>query len=224
MSIVAEREQTMIGWCVPEVRQELPQLQLAFASVTLAPSVSPDCSAPLGVRERLAALSDRFNGSRAIALRGEPVPAAYRAFFRQIGLDPEVARTPVEAAVLDRLIDGAFLPSGLLSDVLLVALIDTGVPVWALERRSLQGRLGIRISGDEQLGRGGDGAEVQGGRLVVADAASALALLFEPPAAAHRPTSRSRQLTLYALQVEGVPWLAVEEALWICRSALEAVG
>lgn len=221
---MAEREHTKIGWCAPEVREELPHLRLASLCVRLAPEAMPGRASPPQIRERLGALSDRFNGAKAIAVRTEPVPAAYRVFFRQIGLDPEVARTPIEAAVLDRLIDGGFLSRGLLSDVLLLALVDTGVPVWALDERSLHGELGIRLSEDETLGRGPGGVQVPSGRLVVADASAALALLFDEPVAAHRPTSRSGELTLYALQVPGVSWLAVEEALWICRSALEGGG
>ncbi len=55
-------------------------------------------------------------------------PSAYRVFFRQIGLDPDVERTPVEAAMLERMLRGGFLTGGLLDDVLLISLMDTGVP------------------------------------------------------------------------------------------------
>ncbi len=72
-------------------------------------------------------------GARAVGVRREPVPSAYRVFYRQIGLDPEVARTPIEEAVLERMLRGGFLSEGLLQDVLLIALVDTGVPVWALD-------------------------------------------------------------------------------------------
>ena len=61
---------------------------------------------------RLRDLSDRFYGSHAIHMRERPIPWAYRVFFRQIGLDPDRTRTPVEQLALDRLHDGAFVSRG----------------------------------------------------------------------------------------------------------------
>ncbi len=220
-----------LGWCERQVEEELPQLRIALARVQLPPHASPTGPAPQPVRQRLAALSNRFNGAKAVNLRREPVTAAYRVFFRHIGLDPDVARTPIEAAVLDRMFDGGFLSKSLLADVLLIAMLDTGVPVWALDAQSTDGEVGVRTSrAGEILGGAGHSPNVEGeaqavgaGQLVVADARGALALLFADPAQAHRPGGRSRRIVLYALQVAGVPWLAVEESLWICRSALEAL-
>jgi hypothetical protein len=59
------------------------------------------------------------------------------------------------------------------------------------------------------------------GRLVVSDASAALAVLFGELAPGHRPGRRSRRLTLFSVQVAGVPTLYVEESLWSCRLALE---
>jgi len=67
---------------------------------------------PVGVEDRLHELSNRFRGARAVTLRREPVPAAYRAFFRHVGLDPDVARTPIEAVALERMLRGGFLSAG----------------------------------------------------------------------------------------------------------------
>ena len=112
-----------------------------------------------------------------MALRREPVPAAYRVFFRHIGLDPDVERTPIEAAVLERMLRGGFPTGGLLEDVLLIALLDTGVPVWALDADSLDGPLGIRPSLEgEPLGRSPSAPPLPPGSLVVADASAALAV------------------------------------------------
>ncbi len=220
-----------LGWCERAVEEELPQLRIALVQVQLSPHASPTGPAPQEVRQRLATLSNSFNGAKAVNLRREPVTAAYRVFFRHIGLDPDVARTPIEAAVLERMFDGGFLSRCLLADVLLIAMLDTGVPVWALDAQSIDGEVGVRTSrageilggADDSLVAQGGGLAVGAGQLVVADARNALALLFAEPASAHRPTGRSRRLLLFALQVAGVPWLAVEESLWICRSALEAV-
>jgi DNA/RNA-binding domain of Phe-tRNA-synthetase-like protein len=144
-------------------------------------------------------------------------------FFRHIGLDPEVVRTPIEAAVFDRMMHGGFISAGLLEDVLLIALLDTGVPVWALDAECVEGPLGIRASAEgERLGRGEDASELPDGRLVVADAAAPLAVLFGELAAAHAARSRSPALVLFAVQVAGVPELYAEEALWSARASLQA--
>jgi DNA/RNA-binding domain of Phe-tRNA-synthetase-like protein len=177
------------------------------------------------VLARLRELSNRWRGARAVNVRQEAVPAAYRVFFRHIGLDPDVTRTPIEAAVLERMLDGGFLSEGLLSDVLTLGLIDTAVPVWALDGDTLNGPLGIRLSrAGERLGSGSDGPSLGAGRLVVADADHALSVLFEAPSPPHAPTSTTRRLLLYAVQVAGVPALHVEETLWSCRSALTQAG
>src|SRR6202023_4372095 len=93
-------------------------------------------ASPHDIKARLRGLSNQFRGARAIGVRREPVPAAYRVFFRQIGLDPDVVSTPIEAAIRERMLRGGFLTGGLLEDVLLIALIDTGVAVWALDAES----------------------------------------------------------------------------------------
>jgi DNA/RNA-binding domain of Phe-tRNA-synthetase-like protein len=209
------------GWCAREVEEELPGLRLLSSDVEVARSGSLTGTAPPDIKARLRELSSRFRGARAVGLRREPVPAAYRVFFRHIGLDPDVVRTPIEDAVLERMLRGGFLSGGLLDDVLLIALLDTAVPVWALDAESLDGPLGIRPSRDgERLGRSPQAAPLPAGRLVVADASSALAILFGELGAEHRPASRSRRLALFSVQVPGVPTLYVEEAMWSCRLAL----
>ncbi|MHB8240577.1 MAG: hypothetical protein ACYDHN_01175 [Solirubrobacteraceae bacterium] len=211
-----------LGWRAPEIEEELPTLQLLATEFQVARRTALTDRSPPDVQERLRELSNRFRGPRAVGLRREPVPAAYRVFFRHIGLDPDVARTPIEAAVLERMLRGGFLTGGLLEDVLLIALADTAVPVWALDAESVEGKLGIRPSlQDEPLGRGADAERLPAGRLVVADSSRALGVLFGELAAAHTATSSTSRLTLFAVQVGGVPTLYVEEALWSARKALE---
>jgi DNA/RNA-binding domain of Phe-tRNA-synthetase-like protein len=214
--------QPLPGWRAREVEEELPGLQLMLGEVHVARQGPLTGTSPADIQERLRELSSRFRGARAIGLRREPVPAAYRVFFRHIGLDPDVVRTPMEAAALERMLRGGFLSGGLLEDVLLIALLDTGVPVWALDSESLDGPLGIRASHDgECLGRSPGEPALPEGRLVVADAASAVAVLFGDVAASHRAGPRTRRLSLFAVQVAGVPSLYAEESLWSCRMALE---
>jgi len=106
-------------------------------------------------------------------------------------------------------------------DVPVIALIDTAVPVWALDADTVNGPLGIRVSrAAERLGRDPEGPSLGEGRLVVADADSPLAILFGEPAPGHEPTAHTRRLALFAVQVAGVPALHAEETLWACRSAL----
>ncbi len=217
-----EQAEATLGWRAREVEEELPGLRLLLAEVHVARSGSLTGSSPADVQGRLRELSSRFRGARAVGLRREPVPAAYRVFFRHIGLDPDLTRTPIEAAVLERMLRGGFLSGGLLEDVLLIALLDTGVPVWALDAGSLDGPLGIRPSREgERLGRSRDASALPPGRLVVADASSAVAVLFGELAPSHRPKARTPRLAVFAVQVAGVPTLYVEESLWACRLALE---
>jgi hypothetical protein len=211
------------GWCAREVEQELPGLALLSTHVGVGRTGSLTGASPADLLSRLQEKSNRFRGANAVAVRREPVPSAYRVFFRHIGLDPEVVRTPIEAAVFDRMMHGGFISAGLLADVLLIALLDTGVPVWALDAESVDGPLGIRASAaGERLGRGEDASELPRGRLIVADAAAPLAVLFGELAAEHAPRPRSPRLVLFAVQVAGVPELYAEEALWSARASLQA--
>jgi DNA/RNA-binding domain of Phe-tRNA-synthetase-like protein len=217
-----EQAEPVLGWCALEVEEELPALRLLLAEVHVGRSGSLTGGSPADIHARLRELSNRFRGARAVSVRREPVPAAYRVFFRHIGLDPDVVRTPLEAAVLERMLRGGFLSGGLLEDVLLIALLDTGVPLWALDAESVDGPLGIRPSREgEPLGRSRNAPALPAGRLIVADASAAVAVLFGELALGCRPTARTRRLRVFAIQVAGVPTLYVEESLWVCRQALE---
>lgn len=213
------------GWCERDVQRELPGLGLMSATIDVEPGRPLTGPSPPAILRRLRELSNRWRGARAVNVRQEPIPAAYRVFFRHIGLDPDVTRTPIEAAVLERMLDGGFLSEGLLADILTIGLIDTAVPVWALDSDTVDGPLGIRVSRDEErLGRDPEGPSLGAGRLVVADAERPLAVLFGEPVPGHEPTARTRRLALFAVQVAGVPALHVEETLWACRSALTNAG
>lgn len=209
------------GWCQHELQRELPGLGLVSTAVDLGGRRSLTGASPPALMAQLRELSNRWRGPRAVSVRQEPVPAAYRVFFRQIGLDPDITRTPIERAALARMLEGGFLSRGLLTDVITLALMDTAVPVWALDADTVDGPLGIRASrAGERLGRGADGPALGGGRLVVADADRAVAILFDDPFGEHRPKRATRRLVLYTVQVAGVPSLHVEETLWACHAAL----
>ena len=214
--------QPVPGWRAREVEEELPELEILVSEARFAGDGTLTGDSPREVQNRLRELSNRFRGAQAVAMRRDPVPAAYRVFFRHIGLDPDVVRTPIEAAVLERMVHGGFRTGGLLEDVLRIALLDTGVPVWALDASTVEGPLGIRPSSEgEPLGRAAGAPLLPAGRLVVADASAALAVLFGGLAPKHEPVAGTRRLELFAVRVAGVPALYAEEALWSCHAALE---
>ena len=212
-----------VGWRAREIEEELPALRLLIVEVEVGRERPLTGNSPPDIEARMRELSNRFRGARAVAIRREPVPAAYRVFFRHIGLDPDVVRTPIEGAVLERMLRGGFLSGGMLDDILLIALADTAVPVWALDSDTLDGPLGIRSSREgEPLGHSADAQLLPAGRLVVADSSAATAILFGELAQGNAPRAQTRRLTLFAVQVAGVPTLYAEEALWSARAALQA--
>ncbi|HEV2790343.1 MAG TPA: phenylalanine--tRNA ligase beta subunit-related protein [Solirubrobacterales bacterium] len=204
------------GWVAPHIASEFPGLGIAWVEVEAEPGKSPD-----GVRRRLRDLSDRTYGSQAIRLRERPIPWAYRVFFRQIGLDPDRTRTPVEQLTLDRLHDGGFRSKGLPADALDIAIVETGVALRAFDAERIEGKLCIRDSapGESLPGQSGELAK---GTLTIADDSRPIGLLFGPTAEGHAVAPTSRRLAVAAIQVEGVPQIAVEEALWMAASTLES--
>jgi DNA/RNA-binding domain of Phe-tRNA-synthetase-like protein len=217
----AGRSGPVEGWVADDVGRELPGLRLLSVTAGCRRRQPLTADSPRDIEARLRSLSSRFRGARAVALRREPLTAAYRIFYRQIGLDPDVERTPIEAAVLERMVRGGFPTGGLLDDVLTIAMLDTGVPLWACDVAALDGPLGIRASREaEPLGSGRGAPLIGAGRLVVADAAAALCPLFSLPADSHAVGAATREVALFALQVPGVPELYVDEALWSARAAL----
>ena len=191
-----------------QLAEEWPGLRLAWMAFDAVPGASPP-----ELRERLRLLSDRFRGPQAIALRRAPIPHAYRVFYRHIGLEPDETATPVEALALERMKHGGFRSRSLLDDAITIAVMDTSVPVWALDAAALEGELALRTAREgEPLGR--DGVALPGGRLVVADARGPVAVLFEDPAPGCGVTPQARSIALFSVAVPGVPPIHVEEALW----------
>jgi DNA/RNA-binding domain of Phe-tRNA-synthetase-like protein len=206
--------ETRQGWVAPHVAEELPGLGLAWLEVDARPGRSPEA-----IRRRLRDLSDRFYGAHAVHLRERPIPWAYRVFFRQIGLDPDSTRTPVEQLALDRLHDGAFLTRGLPADALTIAIAETGVALRAFDADRTCGELCIRDAGPgESLP--GRSADLPHGTLVLADERRPLELLFGGEPSTDRVDRDTRRIAIVAVQVNGVPQASVDEALWIASSAI----
>jgi DNA/RNA-binding domain of Phe-tRNA-synthetase-like protein len=204
------------GWIDPELAQEMPGLGLFASTVPGGTGRSP-----AALKEKLGELSDRFRGAQAINLRNQPIPWAYRVFFRHIGLDPDTTRTPAEQLALDRMHDGRFRSRGRIEDALTVATAETGVALIALDADRLTGQIGLRLSAEEERFEGRVGP-LPAGTIVIADDERPLAVLFGTLAPAARPSRDTTQVLLAAIRVAGVPDIAVEEALWLARTALSA--
>jgi DNA/RNA-binding domain of Phe-tRNA-synthetase-like protein len=204
------------GWVAPRIAAEFPGLGIAWIEADGRPARSPE-----PVLRRLRDLSDRFYGSHAIHMRERPIPWAYRVFFRQIGLDPDRTRTPVEQLALDRLHDGAFTTRGMPADALTIATIETGIALRAFDAARLEGGLCIRDSapGESLPGKPGELAQ---GTLTIADREGPLELLFGGSALAGALGPGTSRIAVVAVQVKGVPQAAVEEALWVAGAALAA--
>jgi len=205
------------GWVAPHIASEFPGLGIAWVEVDAKPGKSPD-----PVRRRLRDLSDRTNGAQAIHLRERPIPWAYRVFYRQIGLDPDRTRTAVEQLTLDRLHDGGFLSKGLPADAVDIAIVETGVALRAFDADRIVGSLCIRDSAPGERLAGVE-SEMAQGTLTIADEMRPVGLLFGSTAEGYGVERGTRRIAIAAVQVKGVPQIAVEEALWMAAATLEAV-
>jgi DNA/RNA-binding domain of Phe-tRNA-synthetase-like protein len=191
------------GWVSPHLQAEFPGLSLATVEVDGRPGRSPE-----PVRRRLRDLSDRLFGAEAIRLRSRPIPWAYRVFYRQIGLDPDRDRTPVEQLVLDRLQDGGFRSRGLPADALTIATVETGVALRAFDADRLEGELCIRDAAPgESLP--GQASELARGTLTLADEAGPVSLLFGDTRSEFAVDRDSRRIAIAAI---GIAASALEAA------------
>lgn len=190
------------GFVEPQLAAEHPGLWLAWTEVEAAPRPSPP-----DLRARLRGLADRMHGAQAIALRSRDVPHAYRVFFRHVGLDPDLVRTPPEAVALRRMQEGGLHSRGLVDDALTVAVLETGVGVSAFDAAGLAGGLGLQLAD---------------GTIVIADDEGPVAVLFGEPVARAAVRRDTRRLALVAVAVPNVAQLFVEEALWTAWEILRA--
>jgi DNA/RNA-binding domain of Phe-tRNA-synthetase-like protein len=207
------------GWVAGELAAEFPELRLVHTRVEARPGKSP-----AEVKQRLRTLSDRFTGAKAIAMRQQPIPHAYRVFFRQVGIDPDSTRTPIEAIALERMRAGHFKSRNLVDDALLIGTLETSVPVYAFDAVGVTGGLGLRASHPGESLGGPEGRPLPRGQVVIADVARSLAVLFADMAEGHGVLPESEAMLLAAVQVKGVPDVSVEEALWTVADILQQPG
>jgi DNA/RNA-binding domain of Phe-tRNA-synthetase-like protein len=204
------------GWIEPALAEEFPGLSILTNTLETTTGRSPEA-----IRERLRSLSDRIGGAQAIQLRQQPIPWAYRVFFRQIGLDPDTTRTPIEQLIFERIHDGSFKSRNRVDDALTIGMVEVGVALLAFDADRTDGRLGLRLSAE---GEGFEGrvTALPEGTIVVADERRALGILFDRTAEGRGVQRGTRRVTLVAIGVRGVPDIALEEALWVAGSALRA--
>src|SRR5215213_6469461 len=201
------------GWVEPELAEEFPELSLVHAGVDVRPARSPR-----EVKQRLRMLADRYTGGKVVHMRQDPVPWAYRVFSRQVGIDPDHDRTPVEAVALRRLKHGGLHSESLLDDALTIAIAETGVPLIALDADRVDGDLGLRLarSGEQLAGV----RPLSARQLVVADGERPVALVLGEVGHDAGVTPDTERMVLCALGVKGVPRISLEEALWCAAETL----
>jgi DNA/RNA-binding domain of Phe-tRNA-synthetase-like protein len=204
-----------LGWVAEDLAAEFPELQLRYVTVSARSGRSPEA-----VRQRLRTLADRYTGGKAVTLRQQPIPWAYRVFFRQVGIDPDEHRTPVEAIALERMRAGGFKSESLLDDALLIGTVETGVPLVAFDEDKLDGPLGLRMSAPRER-LGGDGRALSSRQVVFADAERAVGVLFADLAEGRGVHPSTERMRIASIQVKGVPDVSVEEALWIVMEVLQ---
>ena len=201
------------GWVEAELADEFPELKLTYAPIAAHPRASPP-----ELRERLRALADRYTGAKVVHMRRDSVPWAYRVFSRQVGVDPDSDRTPVEAIALERLRYGGLRSRNLVDDALTIAVAETGVPVFVLDADRLEGEPGLRQarSGEWLSER----RALVGRQLVVADERKPVALIMGEVSDRAGVTEDTRRMLMCALGVKGVPQIVAEEALWLLAEIL----
>ncbi len=202
------------GWVEGELAQELPGLELWSTRVEARSGRSPR-----SVRDRLRVMAGRITGGHVVHMRQDPVPWAYRVLWRKVGLDPDVDRPPAERIAVERLRAGQLESRNLLDDALVIATLETGVPLMAFDASRVGAELGLRTTRrGESLG---DRA-LSSRQIVVADREHVLATIDGQVAPERGVTSATTAMVLTALSARGVPQIAVEEALWTVAETLQA--
>jgi DNA/RNA-binding domain of Phe-tRNA-synthetase-like protein len=203
------------GWVEPELAAEFPELAVVTLELATGSGRSPG-----EVRDRLAEMASRITGGKVVHMRQDTVPWAFRVFWRQIGIDPDTDRTPVEQIHLDRLKHGGLRSRNLLDDSILIATLETGVPVVAFDSAKVGKAIGLRTTGaDEFLG---PDRPLSTRQIVYADENRPLAVISGEVAADRGVTPDTTRMTIAALQVKGVPRISVEEALWTVADTIGA--
>ena len=108
------------GWVEPALAEEFPGLSIASTTVETTSGRSPEA-----LRRDCGSSATASAGRRRSTCQ-QPIPWAYRVFFRHIGLDPDTTRTPIEQLIFDRMHDGRFKSRNRVDDALTIAMVEVG--------------------------------------------------------------------------------------------------
>ncbi|HEU0018754.1 MAG TPA: phenylalanine--tRNA ligase beta subunit-related protein [Thermoleophilaceae bacterium] len=212
MNAVAE------GWIAPELAAELPGLGVYWLAVDARPAKTP-----IAVRRRMRELAGRITGAKVVQARQDSVPWAYRVLWRRLGVDPDIDRTPVEELMAQRLEHGGLPSRGMPADAVVVATLETGVPVVVADAAKLSGSPGLRPAlPGESLG--GAAGALRPGEIVYADERAPLARLDGEVAADRAVGDDTTAMAVCALAAAAVSQIEIDEALWIAADMLEAAA
>lgn len=191
-----------------DVALHYPHLHLYVVEVPNEPSTR----ARHDLKERLGRLAERIGGPQVLRQHEQEVPHAFRKLYLQMGLDPGVQPTPIDAVLQERIAYGMFRSMGLVDDALKVALLETGVPVWAADSAKLAGDLALQMPDVDP--EGGRPSAVP----FIADGRGTIAPVGGAPKEPHAVGRKTKDLTLFALQCDGISTMHVQEALWLAQS------
>jgi DNA/RNA-binding domain of Phe-tRNA-synthetase-like protein len=193
----------------PAVRQRFPGLDVRAA---LLRGVRVRRAPAACVAEAVAEVQARRTLD---GLKDDALFRAYRDFAWQLGVDPTKQR-PSGEALNRRVLQGKALPRvNDLVDAYNAASLRSGVPISAFDAGKLEGQPELRHArlGEPFASIGGDQRfALEGGELVVADAARVLSLYPSRDAAATKVTEATRDALLVLCGVPAMPAGALEAA------------
>lgn len=206
------------GWVAAELAEELPGLAVYSLTVAARPAKTPD-----PIREQMRVLAARITGAKVVQSRQDTVPWSYRVLWRRLGVDPDSDRTPVESLMVQRLEHGGLPSHGMPNDAVVVATLETGVPVVVVDAAKVSGAPGLRPAlAGESLG-GVEGA-LRVGEVVYADERGPLARLDGEVASDHAVGDDTTAMLVCALAAPAVAQIEIDEALWTAAELLRAAG
>lgn len=194
-----------------DVALRYPYLYLFVADVPNRPSTR----ARHDLRERLGMIAERIDGPTVLRQRERESPHTYRSLYRQMGIDPGLQPTPIDALLRERIAYGQFRSMGVVDDALKITLLETSVPVWAADSAKVSGDLALQMPPVDTAAGGGSVVPL------VADDRGPVTPVGTAPGPPHAVSRKTRDLLLFALQCEGVSAMHVQEALWLARSLLD---
>ncbi len=205
------------GWVAPHIASEFPGLGIAWVEVDAKPGRSPE-----PVRQRLRDLSDRTYGVAGDPPAGTADPLGLPRLLPPDRPRPRPHPHPGRAA------DPRPAPRRRLPQPR-----PAGRRAQRRDRRDRGRAARLRRRGDRGralhprlraggVARRGGRPSWRRGRWRSPTSAGPVGLLFGPTAEGLGVEKRTRRIAVAAVQVKGVPQIAVEEALWMAAATLEA--